>query len=458
MSAKLQFNARYYRYARYYRSFYGILFFAGLLCGVVGVGLSEVLLGWLDYMVMMVLWLACVRLCGALSPSSLFGATWLFVYAGAKVTQGALADRLIRDMLIGGAIPLALVVLGRFAPLPKLSTIGLFGLGDANRLKSWLIIGWIVVWIGQIAVARQAPILLLMTKSGDTLLLQRAREASGKLLPKFLSYPLASATEVIVPLLMGILVIDLIQGRRRWYSPSTIVFVCLLVLFQGFTLAKSPILFLAAATGIVLIQVKGRSGLITAGLSLSIGLVAMVLINSSVASTSIIEGFNGLINRVWSTPATIASLYYRFFGDRPVGIARFGFSELFGIQHVELASIIYQEYSWGVLPTGLANANYIADAYATFGLSGVIAYSLLFGVLLLVCEASTRDNGNPYLRALSAVTAICTCKVAFTSLPTVVLTHGLLLCLGLRLLPSFDACPRGGLKNYVGGYCSYPRH
>jgi hypothetical protein len=153
--------------------------------------------------------------------------------------------------------------------------------------------------------------------------------------------------------------------------------------------------------------------------------------------------FAGLFGeRMTALPGLLTGYYYDFFSSRPK--AMLGYSIFKSIVNypyaVEPRRLIGYVYFHDVGMS--ANANLWADAYANFGYSGLIIFTLLLAVVLWLFDslASGRDR-----RAAALVIALPALALANASLLTTLLTNGILLAMLLvYLMPGrqMNAGPR----------------
>jgi hypothetical protein len=167
------------------------------------------------------------------------------------------------------------------------------------------------------------------------------------------------------------------------------------------------------------------------GLSLPTASVVLVLgsaiwdqANDSIVATSL------FVRRVITLPGQLVADYYDFFSQhRTFGLSDSILSFLgpapFDLPPPKLIGAVYFND-----PTENANANLWADAFANFGFAGILSFTIVLGLVLLVLDsaASGRD-----LRITGALAGLMAIVLSNSALLTTILTHGL----GLAILLIF---------------------
>jgi hypothetical protein len=138
-----------------------------------------------------------------------------------------------------------------------------------------------------------------------------------------------------------------------------------------------------------------------------------------------------LASRVFATPGQVGGYYFEFFSEHP----------RYHLSHSFLGGLFPQVYAdeppllIGAVyfpdPAPNANANLWADAFANFGFGGILAFTIVLGLVLWVADglATGRD-----LSVIGPVLAIAGLTLANGGLFTGILSGGLALGLGLMAL------------------------
>jgi len=134
-----------------------------------------------------------------------------------------------------------------------------------------------------------------------------------------------------------------------------------------------------------------------------------------------------LIRRMFFAPAITNFFYYDFFSQNELmHLSESKLGVLFARNPLESydmgsANVIGMLYGGG--PQEHMNTGYIGDAYMNFGAPGVIIFSFVFGVVLLILDSIAR-NRNPVVVTALMVWSIS--NMINSALFTTMLTHGLL--------------------------------
>jgi hypothetical protein len=161
---------------------------------------------------------------------------------------------------------------------------------------------------------------------------------------------------------------------------------------------------------------------------------APVILLLAVAGNSLTGGVAlSLARRVFTTPGQLTWYYFDYFSvHQPYQLSHRFLGWLFPSQYsVEPAALIGSVYFPQSNPS--ANANLWADAFANFGLGGIVGFSLLFGLVLLVVDGLGLRRDARIVGPLLAISGL---NLASSALFTNLLTFGLgLSCLLIALMP-----------------------
>jgi hypothetical protein len=192
-----------------------------------------------------------------------------------------------------------------------------------------------------------------------------------------------------------------------------------------FSIALVPLVY-------VVISIARRSF----GLLATLAAPAILLL--TVAGNSLTGGVAlSLARRVFTTPGQLTWYYFDYFSVHPpYQLSHRFLGWLFPSQYsVEPAALIGSVYFPGSNPS--ANANLWADAFANFGIGGIVGFSVLLGLVLLVVDGLglRRDA-----RIAGPLLAIAGLNLASSALFTNLLTSGLgLSCVLIALMPPASA-------------------
>ena len=230
-------------------------------------------------------------------------------------------------------------------------------------------------------------------------------------------YLIGWATGVIYPLLMawGI-------ARRSWSLVILSVVAQLLVYSVTgykatlFSIAFVPLVYLAVS------YFRRSFGLLAA-----VGVPAILVLSALPAAGNTALG---LASRMYVLPAQLTYYYYEYFSIHPKFELSHSFLRWFSTQPYaqEPPDLIGSVYFPG---TGThANAGLWADAYANFGVAGILAFSVVFGLVLWAADGVSRNRDMRIVGALLGVAALA---INSGALFTAILTNGVALALLLIL-------------------------
>lgn len=144
-----------------------------------------------------------------------------------------------------------------------------------------------------------------------------------------------------------------------------------------------------------------------------------------------------LVRRAIVTPPVLTRYYFDFFSTHPK--TYLSQSILGGYLHYPYTSSIPRTVGAAYVGDATsANANFFADAFANFGLIGVIAFSVVLAAIFAVIDANSQRLD---LRLSTAVLAVAGMSLVNSALFTSLLTHGVILAAGL--LVALDGQPIG---------------
>jgi hypothetical protein len=154
---------------------------------------------------------------------------------------------------------------------------------------------------------------------------------------------------------------------------------------------------------------------------------AAIVVGSTLAGGLVLA----LARRVFATPGQVGWYYFEYFSEHPLYQLRHSFlgwlgSNPYGVPPPEAIGSVY-------FPgTGTnANANFWADAFANFGVPGIVGFTLVLGLVLWVADGLGRGRD---LRVVGPLLAIAGLNVSEGALFTTILTQGLALTLLLVAL------------------------
>jgi hypothetical protein len=199
-----------------------------------------------------------------------------------------------------------------------------------------------------------------------------------------------------------------------------------------FAIALVPLVYLA-------ISVARRSFALIAALAAPVLLVCGVILSSLTDQWALV-----LARRIFATPGQVGWYYYDYFSDHPSYQLSHSFlGWLFsGPYTVDPPVLIGYVYFPDANPN--ANASLWADAFANFGLGGILGFTVVFGLLLLVVDGLGRRRDA---RVFGPMLAVVGLTLAESGLFTTILTLGLGLgCVLIALMPPADVDSARGAR------------
>lgn len=227
------------------------------------------------------------------------------------------------------------------------------------------------------------------------------------------AYALSWSTAAIGPALLALG----LQRRRPQY-----IFAGACIQLIGYGLTGSKVAVLSSVLLVVLLYVLQRPRREFGG-ALLVGLSALMVISVAVVQWATEYGVLSslFVRRLIALPGRLFALYTDFFTSNPT----------YELSHSVLGWLVDRPYALN--PDNLiaytydgriygANAGIWADGMANFGLTGLIGFSLLLGLLLWAMDSVSA--GRP-LAIAAAVLGVASFSLVNSGLLTSVLTHGI---------------------------------
>jgi hypothetical protein len=325
------------------------------------------------------------------------------------------------------------------------------------RWRTWNSIELAVLVLGAVGLTiyylQYTPTLALFTlfsKEGSALEITLAREASFKLLEGRIVYLFAWLRNTIWPFLILLAFTMFYTHRTRGW----LTLFAFTLLFGGFyaslSTARGPLAMIVFELVLILYALrKGRFGLWTYGGAFVAVFSFPVLVTMLRSSGGWAMSFQRLmdllysvvIRRVFIVPADVLSSYFEVFPSvHPrLGGASLSIAGLFGMETFNAANYIAM-YRGSTIESALSNAAFIGNAWADFGMTGVVVSGFLLGVFL---QATSLWVIRRTKTAASYVLLVLFSGVAFgmvsRPLPTSIVTHGGLAATAVFLVFKFGS-------------------
>jgi len=280
---------------------------------------------------------------------------------------------------------------------------------------------------------KAAPLLYLLKGGRSIESLMIMREHSFKLLNSRLIYLFSWLRGTIYPLLILIAGGSYYVFKDKWWLIRFIATILPGLFYIALSTEKAPVaaVFVMMLFLLYLIR-KGRVPLAWTGALVALAMIFPLAVIKVVAPGATVDLFQYVFNRVFSVPAFTLYYYFEIFPAK-VGFlwgASIGkLAPLFGLRQFELTNYVFK-YMYNGIESGSANAAFIGDLWANFGVIGVVAGSFLVAALFQAIHIMLiRKEKNILTLAVYAWFIYLTWMLASTSIFVVILSHGLIVAL-----------------------------
>lgn len=285
---------------------------------------------------------------------------------------------------------------------------------------------------------KAVPLFYLIANPGDALAVAILREESFKLLDSPLLYLYFILRAVLYPFLIMVSVgAYLVTRTRRWLFWMVAISITG-VIYASLTIAKGPVATILLMLAFFFYYYRhGRIGL-RAGFIFLIVILLFPIFVVAWAYTGIgldlaqIGGvFQALGDRIFHIPAEMIYSYFEFFPaqmghlhGRSIGLI----SAIFRMNHVDTPNVVGQFiYPYGI-ESITANAAFIGDMYADFGMGGVLVGGVLAGVVMQALHIfAIRRRKTIVSLAVYAFLVVAFLMLHSTALPQIMASNGAVL-------------------------------
>lgn len=239
---------------------------------------------------------------------------------------------------------------------------------------------------------RVVPLFYLLTKPSDWLTLAVLREESFKLLNSPFVYIFSLIKGVIYPFLIMVAFGFYLVGRERKWLWRFAAVLGGGLFFASLTLAKSPVATIFLMLGLFYyFYHQGRPSRRAIASFLVLVLLFPVLVVTAIVSRTnlklkdVADIFVGIGDRLFHVPAETLYYYFRFFPKAMPylhGRSISTFSSLLGFEHVNTPNVVGQYVNPLGLTSVSANAAFIGDMHADFGVWGVLLGGVMAGLVM----------------------------------------------------------------------------
>jgi oligosaccharide repeat unit polymerase len=285
---------------------------------------------------------------------------------------------------------------------------------------------------------KAVPLFYLIANPGDALAVAILREESFKLLNSPFLYLYSILRAILYPFLIMVSIgAYLVTRSTTWFWGAAAVLIAG-VLFAALTIAKAPVAIIFLMTALFSYYYRhGRlSRRVIAAFLLIILLfpvlvVAWAYVGTNLDLQQIGDVFQGIGDRVFHIPAEMVYSYFEFFPrqighlhGRSIGLL----STVLGLKHVDTPNAVGQFiYPYGIESIS-ANAAFIGDLYADFGMAGVLLGSVLAGFIMQALHIYViRRRKTVITLAIYAFLVVTFFLLQSTALPQILASNGAVL-------------------------------
>ena len=237
------------------------------------------------------------------------------------------------------------------------------------------------------------PLLYLIRHPGESLQVALLREDSFKLLTSKFTYAYYVVRTTIFPFLILVGFGRYLYLKQMTWKWLFVISLVLGVFYASLTIEKSPVAAIAGIIGIFYYLYKGgnlgrTASILFPVLFLLFPIIVIVLAFSGSEGGTLGAALQAMATRIFYSPAEVVYAYFEIFPDVfpfQHGASVLKFAHLMGWQTVDIPNLVglYMTGGQGI-DTVFANACFIGNANADFGLPGVLVHGILAGFLMQI--------------------------------------------------------------------------
>lgn len=280
---------------------------------------------------------------------------------------------------------------------------------------------------------RTIPLFYMLRHPGETDYLVWLREKSLKLLDSPLRYAYATLPKSLYPLLIAFSFGRYLLTRQRSWAVLFLASLLPGVLFAGFTIAKGPVaaLFLILCLYFYLYRsgkVGGKFVLLCVASILGYPLFVQMQVYAGSKGSDLLSQLQAIGERMFYLPAEVLYYYFRVFPHvvpyqhgRTIG----KFAMLLGEKTFDSPNTVGRYMRPYGLYTINANAAFLGDLNADFGIAGILTGGFLAGVIMEVAQIYLVRRGKSALTlSIYANFIEAFHELNSASLPSILLSQG----------------------------------
>lgn len=230
----------------------------------------------------------------------------------------------------------------------------------------------------------------------------------------------------------------------------TFIFMCLLQLLLYLLTSHKAFLFYPLVIAFMMFFIKNGKLIIFSIYGIITIIVGSMVLYYTKLSIMIPALF---INRTLFLPAQISFQYYDYFSNNDFVLLshsifnKFFSIPIYNIHPIKLIGTVYYRGNW-------ANTGYLGDAYMNFGISGMIIFSFILGLILKIIDSISNSHDKKLIS--SAFMAILSISLTNSALLTNLLNGGILFYMLILYLYNDDKkIKKSKLQFTRGAYNDY---
>lgn len=293
----------------------------------------------------------------------------------------------------------------------------------------FLVLAWALTLLYVLEV-RTIPLFYMLGHAGEPEHLGRLREESMKLLDSPLRYAYEVLKNAVYPLLIVLALGRYLQTKQRSWGALFLASLISGVLYAGFTIAKAPvaIIFLLVFLYIYLHR-GGRAGPRLVVLGLVVVFAFPLLVSMQLYSGgNVMSHLEGLGERIFYLPAEVLYYYFEVFPEEVPyqhGKTIQKLAMLLGEQAFDSENYVGRYMRPDAFYSINANAAFLGNLNADFGIPGVLAGGFLVGLIMQVAQIYLVRRGKSVLiLTIYAILLHSFGQLDSSSLPAALLSGG----------------------------------
>jgi oligosaccharide repeat unit polymerase len=285
---------------------------------------------------------------------------------------------------------------------------------------------------------KAVPLFYLIANPGDAFAVAILREEAFKLLNSPFLYIYSILRAVVYPFLIMISIgAYLVTRSRKWLWRSVAALIAG-VLYAALTIAKGPVAIIFLMTAVFAyyyrhgrLSRRAMAAFLVIILLFPVLVVAWAYVGTNLDLEQIGEVFQAIGDRVFHIPAEMVYSYFEFFPAHMGHLhgASIGLlSTVLGMNHVDTPNVVGQFiYPYGIESIS-ANAAFIGDLYADFGMTGVLIGGVLAGFIMQALHIYVvRRRKTIITLAVYAFLLVTFLLLHSTALPQILASNGAIL-------------------------------